>query len=173
MQDQLYCTAWQNVSAPGGIRKIVRSIFKNSNRSLYTSFVVNEAVLGQIFLLDFHFSPATNCCRHRRWYISWYVTSAPLLPRLILNSFKSQNHFPEFLNMTSTLFACRCHGGDCGNEHSYNYWTDFNQIWYRFIHIKSRQANTVLFHVVIISKPFFTKNSKYILTNSVKTKRPS
>jgi len=115
MQDQLYCTARQNVSAPGGIRKIVSRIFKNSIRSFYTSFVVNEAVLGRIFLLDFHFSPSTNCCRHRRWYISWYVTSAPLLLGLISNSYKSQNRFPEFLNMTSTLSACRCHGDVCGN----------------------------------------------------------
>ena len=86
--------------------------------------------------------------------------------------FKSQNNFPEFLNMTSTLSACRCHGDVCGNEHNYSYWKDFSQIWYRFMHIKSRQANTILFHVVLISKPFFTTNSKYILTNFVKTKRP-
>lgn len=115
--------------------------------------------VGQIFVLDFHFSPTTNCCRRRRWYISWYVTSAPLLPGLISNAFKPQNHFPEFLNMTSSLSACRCHSSDCGNEYDYNYWTDFIQIWYRFMHIKSRQANTVLFHVVLISKPLFTNNS--------------
>jgi hypothetical protein len=66
MQDQLYCTAWQNVRAPGGIRKIVSRIFEKSIRSFYTSFVVNEAVLGQIFVLDYHFGPSTNSCRHRR-----------------------------------------------------------------------------------------------------------
>jgi len=113
MQDQLYCTAWQNVSTPGGIRKIVRRIFKNSIRSFYTSFV-----LKQIFVLDFHFSPSTNCYRHRRRSRDTY---APLLPGFISNSFKSQNHFPELLNMTSTLSAWRCHGGDCSNEHNYNY----------------------------------------------------
>lgn len=171
MLDQLYRTAWQNISAPGGIRKIVSRIFKNSMRAFYTSFVVSEAVLGQIFVLDFHFCPSTNRCRHRRWYVSWYVTSAPLLPGLRSNSFKFQKHFPEFLNMASTLSACRCHGGVCGNEHNYSYWKDFNQIWYRFMHIKRRRANTVLFHVVLISKLFFTKKSKYILTNFVK-KRP-
>jgi len=80
MRDQFYCTAWQNVSAPGDIRRIVSRIFENSILSFCASFVIKEAVLGQIFLIDFHFSEATNCCRHRRWYISWYVASAPLLP---------------------------------------------------------------------------------------------
>jgi hypothetical protein len=94
MQDQLYRTAWQKVWSLADIRKIVSRIFKKSIWSFYTSFVVNEAVLGQIFLLALHFIPSANCSRHRRWYISWYVTSAPFLPGLVLKSFKSSNHFP-------------------------------------------------------------------------------
>lgn len=103
----------------------------NSGHQLYPTLVVTQPLIC-------YFRTCT----------SWICTKFVQIPE----------PFSTFLIHNKCSTCILCHGrfsncGDYGNKYDYNYYTTFEKKLYCSMHTYSRQANLVLFRVVLTSQP--------------------